>query len=91
MRRRVVSAACALPAEVRVAASVALPAAEVNAAILQGQVEMLAVLRRIEVRAPFPVWLSRSWLLTVLGQAGQGSRWWKGKVEEEGLGAVVVY
>ncbi|KFZ19027.1 hypothetical protein V501_00854, partial [Pseudogymnoascus sp. VKM F-4519 (FW-2642)] len=47
-RDLVVACAAALPAKVRVAASVALPAADVNAAILANQVEMLAVLRQMQ-------------------------------------------
>ncbi|ELR09210.1 hypothetical protein VC83_01848 [Pseudogymnoascus destructans] len=54
LRSQVVAAARALPVEVRVAASLQVPAGEVNAAILRGQAEMLAVLCRIDATSVAP-------------------------------------
>ena len=88
MRSRVVAAARALPAEVRVAASVALPAAEVNAAILRSQ-------RGDASGAPphrgtIPLLdLVFSWfcLLTVADRPGWKSRGWEGEGERaKGVG-----
>ncbi len=60
LRARVVAATNALPADIRVAASVAPSPAEASAALLRGQEATLSALLRIEVSPPRPPPLPRS-------------------------------